>query len=217
MNCRKNVIWTSVLVSGLLLTSLSACSNDEPATTTGTPAPGNASSSTDVAPIAGSSNNSPSPSASSASTTTTASAAPASGTKPVAPAANPATKPLVAGDVKPDVPLPPKDVEVKAPVTLKPTLAQGGLSESQMGTMKGLLKEAKEAADAGKMDDAKNKFNEFVGGSWEEAAKELKTKSASKYESIDKAIKAVDAAIADKAKFSKAVGDLTAVIEKAKQ
>jgi hypothetical protein len=216
MNRRKNVIWTSLLVSGLLLTSLSACSNDEPATTTGTPAPGNASSSTDVAPIAGASNNSPSPSASSASTTT-ASAAPASGTKPVAPAANPATKPLVAGDVKPDVPLPPKDVEVKAPVTLKPTLAQGGLSESQMGTMKGLLKEAKEAADAGKMDDAKNKFNEFVGGSWEEAAKELKTKSASKYESIDKAIKAVDAAIADKAKFSKAVGDLTAVIEKAKQ
>jgi soluble cytochrome b562 len=213
----KNVIWANVLVSGLLLVTLSACNSDEPAVTS-TPAPSVAAA-PDAAPIVADASPSPGTSPGAASPTkdspekgkpkdTTVAAAP----KPLA-----ATKPLVAGDIKPDKPLPVEDVKVK-PVaeTPKPELIQGGLSKSQMDAMKVMLDDTKKALDTGKMEDAKAKFGEFAGGPWEEAAKELKTKAATKHDEIDKAIKSVDAAGVDKAKFSKGLAEVIAALDKAK-
>jgi hypothetical protein len=218
MERRKNVIWANLLVGGLLLATLSACNNDEPAAT-GTPAP-TVAAAPDAAPIAGAS---PSP-----STTASPGSSPAdtkdkekdkskdnaSAPKPLA-----ATKPLEKGEIKEDKPLPPKDIEPKAvPDKPKPALIQGGLSESQMKTMKSALEEAKKEADAGKIDDAMNKYNEFAGGTWPEAEKELKTKAADKHGAIEAAIKIADEAgkAKDKAKLSKALTDLLAAVEKAK-
>lgn len=215
MERRKNVIWANVLVGGLLLATLSACNSDEPAAT-GTPAP-TVAAAPDAAPISGAT---PAP-----STTASPGSSPAdtknkdkpkdnstaSAPKPLAP-----TKPLVAGEIKPDKPLPEKDIEPKAVQTPKPELAQGGLSKSQMDTMKSILDDTKKSLDAGKMEDAKNKFGEFAGGPWEEAAKELKTKAATKHDEIDKAIKAVDAAGVDKEKFSKGLAEVIAALDKAK-
>jgi hypothetical protein len=223
MNCRKNVMWASFLVGGLLLAG--GCSNDEPAASTGTPAPSNASSA-DAAPIAGASV-APSPSADAkdlksadkdkskadgdkSKTNSDKSTAP----KPIAP-----SKPLAAGEVKPDKPLPAEDVKVKPePEKTKPALVQGGLSESQINTMKTQLEDAKKDLAAGKVEDAKSKFNEFAGdgGSWSIASKELKPKSAEKNSAIEAAIKAVDASGNDKDKLSKALNDLTTAIDKAK-
>jgi hypothetical protein len=218
MNRRKNIIWANVVIGGLILSTLGACSNDEPAATTGTPAPSNASS-TDAAPIAGASvapstsaSSAPDSKASTPAESKAASTSAASAIKPLA-----ATKPLVAGTIAPDKPLPAEDVKAK-PVaeTPKPALVQGGLSESQIKTMKTMLDDAKKAVDAGKMDDAKAKFDEFAGGPWTDAAKELKTKSAPKHDDVDKAIKAVDAAGADKAKFAKALAEVSTAIDKSK-
>jgi hypothetical protein len=210
MNRRKNVILANLLVGGLLLGTLSACNNDEPAAT-GTPAPSTAAA-PDAAPIAGASA-SASPSGSAAPS---ASAAPKTGdAAPIKP--KEPLKPLVAGTVAPDKPIPAEDIKPKvADEKPKPALVLGGLSEGQMKTMKTMLDDAKKAVDAGKMDEAKSKFDEFAGGPWTEAAKELKTKSAPKHDDIDKAIKAVDAAGADKAKFGKALADVVAAVDKAK-
>lgn len=229
MNRRKNVIWANLLVGGLLLTTISACNNDEPAASN-TPAP-SAAAAPEAAPIAGATPEaSPSPGASPAAKDkdkekekdkdkskekdkpkdTTVAAAP----KPLA-----ASKPLVAGEIKPDKPLPPKDIEAKpVPETPKPALVQGGLSEGQMKTMKTMLDDAKKAADTGSVDDAIGKFNEFFGP-WDEAAKELKTKAADKHGAIEAAIKVADEAskAKDKAKLSKAITDLLAAVEKAKK
>jgi hypothetical protein len=219
MNRRKNMIWANLLVGGLLLTTISACNNDEPAATN-TPTPSSATA-PEAAPIAGASpETSSSPGASTVAKEkekekekpkdTTVAAAP----KPLA-----ATKPLVAGEVKPDKPLPPKDIEAKPlPETPKPALVQGGLSEGQMKTMKTMLDDAKKAADTGTVDDAVSKFNEFFGP-WDEAAKELKTKAADKHSAIEAAIKIADEAskAKDKAKLSKALTDLLAAVEKAKK
>jgi hypothetical protein len=223
MNLRKNIIWANLLVGGLLLTTISACNSDEPAASN-TPISSNTAA-PEAAPIAGATPDaSPSPGASSPAKDsakdkekekdkpkdTTVAAAP----KPLA-----ATKPLVAGEVKPDKPLPPKDIEAKpVPETPKPALAQGGLSEGQMKTMKAMLDDAKKAADTGSVDDAVGKFNEFFGP-WDEAAKELKTKAADKHTAIEAAIKVADEAgkAKDKAKLSKAITDLLAAVEKAKK
>jgi hypothetical protein len=229
MNRQKNVIWANLLVGGLLLTTISACNNDEPGASS-TPTSSSATA-PEAAPIAGATPDaSPSPSASSPvkdsakekekekdkskekdkPKDTTVATAP----KPLA-----ASKPLVAGEVKPDKPLPPKDIEAKpVPETLKPALVQGGLSESQMKTMKTMLDDAKKAADTGSVDDAVGKFNEFFGP-WDEAAKELKTKAADKHGAIETAIKVADEAgkAKDKAKLSKAIADLLVAVEKAKK
>jgi hypothetical protein len=225
MNRRKNVIWANLLVGGLLLTTISACNNDEPAASN-TPTPSIAAA-PEAAPIAGATPDaSPSSGASSPAKDkekekekskekdkpkdTTVATAP----KPLA-----ASKPLVAGEVKPDKPLPPKDIEAKpVPETPKPALVQGGLSESQMKTMKTMLDDAKKAADTGSVEDAVGKFNEFFGP-WDEAAKELKTKAADKHSAIEAAIKVADEAgkAKDKAKLSKAITDLLAAVEKAKK
>jgi hypothetical protein len=223
MNLRKNIIWANLLVGGLLLTTISACNSDEPAASN-TPI-SSSTAAPEAAPIAGATPDaSPSPGASSPAKDsakdkekekdkpkdTTVAAAP----KPLA-----ATKPLVAGEVKPDKPLPPKDIEAKpVPETPKPALAQGGLSEGQMKTMKAMLDDAKKAADTGSVDDAVGKFNEFFGP-WDEAAKELKTKAADKHTAIEAAIKVADEAgkAKDKAKLSKAITDLLAAVEKAKK
>ena len=214
MERRKNVIWANLLVGGLLLATLSACNNDEPAAT-GTPAPTIAAA-PDAAPIAGTT---PSP-----STTASPGSSPAADTKEkdkpkdnaTAPKPLPPTKPLAAGEIKPDKPLPEKDIEVKVPDKPKPELVQGGLSKSQMDAMKVMLDDTKKSLDAGKMEDAKSKFGEFAGGPWEDAAKELKTKAATKYDEIDKAIKTVDAAGVDKEKFSKGLTEVIAALDKAK-
>ncbi len=213
MERRKNVIWVNVLVSGLLLASLSACNSDEPAAT-GTPAP-TVAAAPDAAPIAGTA---PSP-------TTSAETSPAetkdkkADTIATAPKPLAATKPLEKGEIKPDKPLPVEDVKVK-PVPEKPkaALVQGGLSESQLKSMKTALDDAKKETDAGKIDEAITKYNEFAGGTWPEAEKELKTKSADKHSAIEAAIKTADEAskAKDKAKFSKALTDLLAAVEKAK-
>ncbi len=223
MNLRKNIIWANLLVGGLLLTTISACNSDEPAASN-TPI-SSSTAAPEAAPIAGATPDaSPSPGASSPAKDsakdkekekdkpkdTTVAAAP----KPLA-----ATKPLVAGEIKPDKPLPPKDIEAKpVPETPKPALAQGGLSEGQMKTMKAMLDDAKKAADTGSVDDAVGKFNEFFGP-WDEAAKELKTKAADKHTAIEAAIKVADEAgkAKDKAKLSKAITDLLAAVEKAKK
>jgi hypothetical protein len=226
MNHRKNVIWVNLLVvGGLLLTTISACNNDEPAASN-TPISSGATA-PEAAPIAGATPDaSPSPSASSPTKDsakdkekekakdkpkdTTVAAAP----KPLA-----ATKALVAGEIKPDKPLPPKDIEAKpVPETPKTELAQGGLSPGQMKTMKAMLDDAKKAADTGSVEDAVVKFNEFFGP-WDEAAKELKTKAADKHGAIEAAIKVADEAgkAKDKAKLSKAITDLSAAVEKAKK
>jgi hypothetical protein len=229
MNRQKNVIWANLLVGGLLLTTISACNNDEPAASS-TPTSSSVAA-PEAAPIAGATPDaSPSPSASSPvkdnakdkekekekskekdkPKDTTVATAP----KPLA-----ASKPLVAGEVKPDKPLPPKDIEAKpVPETPKPALVQGGLSESQMKTMKTMLDDAKKAADTGSVDDAVSKFNEFFGP-WDEAAKELKTKAADKHGAIEAAIKVADEAgkAKDKAKLSKAITDLLTAVEKAKK
>ncbi len=231
MNRQKNVIWANLLLMGLLLTAISACNSDEPAASS---APTISSATVpDAAPIIGATPDaSPSPSASSLakekdkeketpkekekdkgkdkSNAPTVATAP----QPLA-----ASKPLVAGEVKPDKPLPPKDIEAKPiPETPKPALVQGGLSESQMKTMKTMLDDARKAADTGSVDDAVIKFNEFFGP-WDEAAKELKTKAADKHGAIEAAIKVADEAskAKDKAKLSKAITDLLAAVEKAKK
>jgi hypothetical protein len=223
MNRQKNVIWANLLVGGLLLITISACNNDEPAASS-TPTSSSAAA-PEAAPIAGATPDaSPSPSASSPAKDsakekekskekdkpkdTTVATAP----KPLA-----ASKPLVAGEVKPDKPLPPKDIEAK-PVPETPKPVQGGLSESQMKTMKTMLDDAKKAADTGSVDDAVSKFNEFFGP-WDEAAKELKTKAADKHGAIETAIKVADEAgkAKDKAKLSKAITDLLLAVEKAKK
>jgi hypothetical protein len=225
MNRQKNVIWANLLVSGLLLTTISACNNDEPAASS-TPASSGAAA-PEAAPIAGAAPDaSPSPSASSPvkdsakdkekdkSKEKDKPQDTATAPKPLA-----ASKPLVPGEIKPDKPLPPKDVEAKpVPETPKPALAQGGLSESQMKTMKTMLDDAKKAADTGSVDDAISKFNEFFGP-WDEAAKELKTKAADKHGAIEAAIKVADEAgkAKDKAKLSKAITDLLTAVEKAKK
>ncbi len=213
MERRKNVIWANVLVGGLLLATLSACNNDEPAAT-GTPAP--VAAAPDAAPIAGAT---PAPSTSAGSSPADTkekdkpkdSGSTASAPKPLA-----ATKPLVAGEIKPDKPLPEKDIEAKAPEKPKPV--QGGLSESNVKAMKTMLDDAKKDADAGKLDEAIGKYNEFPDGPWKEAAGELKTKAADKHTAIEAAIKAADEAAKskDKAKFTKALTDLLAAVEKAK-
>jgi hypothetical protein len=215
MERRKNVIWANVLVGGLLLATLSACNNDEPAAT-GTPAP-TVAAAPDAAPIAGATpatTTTPSPGSSPADSKNKDKPkdnSPVSAPKPLA-----ATKPLEKGEVKEDKPLPPKDIEAKAPEKPKP--AQGGLSESQLKSMKTSLDDAKKEADAGKIDDAMTKYNEFAGGTWPEAEKELKTKSADKHGAIEAAIKIADEAgkAKDKAKLSKALADLLAAVEKAK-
>jgi hypothetical protein len=227
MNHRKNVIWVNLLAGGLLLTTISACNNDEPAASN-TPISSSATA-PEAAPIAGATPDA-SPSASSPTKDsakdkekekekekekdkpkdTTVAAAP----KPLA-----ATKALVAGEIKPDKPLPPKDIEAKpVPETPKTELAQGGLSPGQMKTMKAMLDDAKKAADTGSIEDAVVKFNEFFGP-WDEAAKELKTKAADKHGAIEAAIKVADEAgkAKDKAKLSKAITDLSAAVEKAKK
>ncbi len=211
MNCRKNVIWANVVIGGLLLATLGACSNDEPAATTGTPAPSNASS-TDAAPITGSStSSSPSTSAS-----TAASAAPAASTGAVsAPKPLAASKPLASGTIAPDKPLPAEDVKVKPAPEKSPKIVAGGLTESQMGTMKERLKAAKELAASGKIPEAKAAYIEFAG-EWDNAKAELKTKAAAKHDAIEAAVKAVDAAGDDKTKLPKAISDLATAVDKAK-
>ena len=223
MNRQKNVIWANLLVSGLLLTTISACNNDEPAVGN-IPTP-SAAAAPDAAPIAGATpETSPSTSASAKDQDkdkdkskekdkpkdTTVATPP----KPLA-----ASKPLVPGEVKPDKPLPEKDIVAKqVPETPKLALVQGGLSENQMKTMKTMLDDAKKAADTGSIDDAVSKYNEFFGP-WDEASKELKTKAADKHGAIETAIKAADEAskAKDKAKLSKAITDLLAAVEKAKK
>jgi hypothetical protein len=225
MNRRKNLIWANVLVGGLFLAALGGCSNDEPAATTGTPAPSNASS-TDAAPIAGSSTAS-SPAASPDAKDSKDKDKDKKGDgdksktdtdKPAAPKPNAPTKPLVAGEVKPDKPLPAEDVKAKPEPEKPKALVQGGLSESQINTMKAQLDDAKKDLAAGKVEDAKNKFNEFAGdgGPWSIASKDLKPKSAEKNSAIEAAIKAVDAAGNDKEKLTKALNDLSTAIDKAK-
>jgi hypothetical protein len=220
MERRKNVIWTNVLVGGLLLATLSACNNDEPSATTGTPAP-TVAAAPDAAPIAGTT---PSP-----STSASPGAAPTAtkekdkpkdnSTTAAAPKPLAATKPLEKGEVKEDKPLPAEDVKAKPLPEIKPALVQGGLSESQLKAMKTALDDAKKEADAGKIDDAITKYNEFAGGTWPEAEKELKTKAADKHGAIEAAIKVADEAgkTKDKAKLSKALTDLLAAVEKAKK
>ncbi len=219
MNRRKNVIWANLLVGGLLLTTISACNNDEPSASN-TPASSGAAV-PEAAPIAGATPEaSPSPGASSpAKDIAKEKDKPKDTTVAVAPKPLAASKPLVAGEIKPDKPLPPKDIEAKpVPETPKPALVQGGLSEGQMKTMKTMLDDAKKAADTGTIDDAVSKFNEFFGP-WDEAAKELKTKAADKHSAIEAAIKVADEAgkAKDKAKLSKAITDLLAAVEKAKK
>jgi hypothetical protein len=217
MERRKNVIWANVLVGGLLLVTLSACNNDEPAAT-GTPAP-TVAAAPDAAPIAGATpaaSTTPSPGASPEDPKSKEKDKPKDNSTASAPKPLAATKPLVAGEIKPDKPLPEKDIEVKA--SEKPKPAQGGLSESQLKSMKTALDDAKKEADAGKIDDAMAKYNEFAGGTWPEAEKELKTKAADKHGAIEAAIKIADEAgkTKDKAKLSKALTDLLAAVEKAK-
>jgi hypothetical protein len=219
MNRRKNVIWANLLVGGLLLTTISACNNDEPSASN-TPASSGAAV-PEATPIAGATPEaSPSPGASSpAKDIAKEKDKPKDTTVAVAPKPLAASKPLVAGEIKPDKPLPPKDIEAKpVPETPKPALVQGGLSEGQMKTMKTMLDDAKKAADTGTIDDAVSKFNEFFGP-WDEAAKELKTKAADKHSAIEAAIKVADEAgkAKDKVKLSKAITDLLAAVEKAKK
>jgi hypothetical protein len=215
MERRKNVIWANVLVGGLLLATLSACNNDEPSATTGTPAP-TVAAAPDAAPIAGTT---PSPTTSASPTETKGKDdKPKDNSTATAPKPLPPTKPLAKGEVKEDKPLPPEDVKAKPVPETKPALVQGGLSESQMKAMKTMLDDAKKDADAGKLDEAIGKYNEFPDGPWKEAASELKTKSADKHTAIEAAIKTADEAskAKDKAKFSKALTDLLAAVEKAK-
>jgi hypothetical protein len=215
MNRQKNVIWAHVVIGGLLLATLGACSNDEPAATTGTPAPSNASS-TDAAPIAGSSNSSaPSTSASTAPAASSASAPAASTGAVSAPKPLAASKPLASGTIAPDKPIPAEDVKAKPAPEKSVKVVAGGLTESQYGTMKERLKAAKELADGGKIPEAKAAFVEFAG-EWDTAKAELKTKAAAKHDVIEAAVKAVDAAGDDKTKLPKAISDLASAIDKAK-
>lgn len=238
MNFQKNVIWTNLLIGGLLLITLGACSNDEPAASN-IPA---VSVAPEAAPIAGttSSTASPSPTASIVaaapekennkvadkskdkapenSKDNSKDKAPDSTVVALAPKPLTASKALVAGEVKPDKPLPVEDVKAKpVPETPKAALVQGGLSEGQMKTMKTMLEDAKKAADSGTMEDASKKFDEFFGP-WDDAAKELKTKAAGKHDAVAAAVKIADEAgkSKDKAKFSKALADLSMAIDKAK-
>jgi hypothetical protein len=222
MNRRKNVIWANFLVGGLLLATLGACNSDEPAAT-GTPAP-TVAAAPDAAPIAGTTP-SPSTSASPGASPTEIKNKDKDKEKPKdnstasAPKPLPPSKPLEKGEIKEDKPLPPKDIEPKAVADKpKPALIQGGLSESQMKAMKTMLDDAKKDAESGKLDEAIGKYNEFPDGPWKEAAGELKTKAADKHSAIEAAIKIADEAskAKDKAKFSKALTDLLAAVEKAK-
>jgi hypothetical protein len=224
MNLQKNVLWTNLLISGLLLITLGACSNDEPAVSN-IPA---VSAASEAAPIPGDTSATTSPTASIVAAAPekekdkapdkSKDKAPDSTVVALAPKPLTASKPLVAGEVKPDKPLPVEDVKAK-PVaeTPKPALVQGGLSEGQMKTMKTMLEDAKKAADSGTMEDAGKKFDEFFGP-WDDAAKELKTKASGKHDAVAAAVKAADEAgkSKDKAKFSKALADLSIAIDKAK-
>jgi hypothetical protein len=117
----------------------------------------------------------------------TSSAAPS----PKEPIAISELKPLEGGIVLPDKPLPAEDIK-PLPSEDKPLLEGKCLSEFQIGTMKTILQDVKKAAIQGKLDEATDKFNEFAGGPWEEASKELKINSPTKYNDIEAKIGKID-------------------------
>jgi hypothetical protein len=130
----------------------------------------------------------------------------------------PTTKPLRSAEIKPDKPLPAEDLPPKLiPETPTPRVP-GGLSESQIKAMKIMLEDAKQDAEAGRLDEAIGKYYEFPDGPWKSAADQLKTEATDKYLAIEAAIKVADEAskAKDKAKFTKALTDLLAAVEKAK-
>jgi hypothetical protein len=190
MKRRKNVNWVNVLGGGLMLAALTTYINDEPAVAKDYLVP-------------------------------TANPTAAKKNKPKNSHSSPATarKPLKKGEVREDKPLPAEDITAKPhPGASKPSVVKGGLSESQIKAMKAMLEDAKKDADAERLDEAIGKYNEFAAGPWEEIEKELKTRAADKHSAIEAAIKIADEAskAKDKAKFTKALTDLLAAVEKAK-
>jgi hypothetical protein len=130
----------------------------------------------------------------------------------------PISKPLSSGEIKLDLPLPAEDVMAKpVPKSPEPSF-QGRLSGSQIKAMKNILEDAKKDADAGKLDEAIGKYNEFPDGPWKDAADQLKTEATDKYLAIEAAIKVADeAAISkDTAKFSQALTRLIAAVKQAR-
>jgi hypothetical protein len=224
MNGLQKSTWVKVVASGLLIATLSSCNSDEPAANVGTPAPGNMGNSSDTAPIASSLNTSSTAPSTSSSTAPSTEASKTSTTKETTnKEENPTPKKsisdsqLVKPSIAPDVPLPSADVVAK-PAPAKVVAEQGGLSKSQIDTMKTTLDEAKKLADGGKLKEAVEKYNEFAGGSWDEATKDPKAKGNSKFDTIATAVKAADEAAkgTDAAKLAKAIADVSAAVAKAK-
>jgi hypothetical protein len=218
MNGWQKSTWMKAVVVGILAVTVSSCTGDEPAANVGTPAPGNAGAGADVAPIANSASNSssspgsstaPSTEASKASTTTKDTETTTKKSKP--------DSELIKPSIAPDVPLPSADIVAK-PAPAKVVAEQGGLSKSQVDTMTITLAEAKKLADGGKTKEAIDKYNEFAGGSWDEAAKDPKAKGSAKFDAIATAVKAADEAIkgTDAPKIAKAIADVSAAVAKAK-
>jgi hypothetical protein len=106
------------------------------------------------------------------------------------------SKPLESGEVKPDIPLPADDVKAKPDIPLP----HRHLSQSQVKAMNTMLQEAKRRAIAGNLSDGIGAFDEFAGGLWEEAAKELKIGSPKKYNDINARINKIDDIIRKKSK-----------------
>jgi hypothetical protein len=100
-----------------------------------------------------------------------------------------ASEPLKPGEVKPDKPLPAEDVKPKP--TTRP-VGNGCLSKSQILTMRDILQEARKTAIRGKLKEALDKFDEFAGGLWDEAAHGLKIKSPKLHGDINARIKKID-------------------------
>jgi hypothetical protein len=227
MNGWQKSTWAKVIASGLLIATLNSCNGDEPAANVGTPASGNMGNSSDTAPIASSINTNSTAPSSESSTAPSTEASKASTTKEAAKETTPKEETtakksipdskLVKPSIAPDVPLPPADIVAK-PAPAKSVAEQGGLSKSQIDTMKTTLDEAKKLADGGKLKEAVEKYNEFAGGSWDEAVKDPKAKGNAKFEAIATAVKVADEAAkgTDVTKLAKAIADVSAAVAKAK-
>jgi hypothetical protein len=225
MNGWQKSSWAKVIASGLFIATLTSCNSDEPAANVGTPAPGNVGNAADTAPIAsGINTSSTAPSSSPGSSTAPSTEASKSSTTKETTTKEQASTPkksvddskLIKPSIAADKPLPEADVTAKpAPVKVE---EQGGLSKSQIDTMKTTLEEAKKLADGGKLKEAVDKYNEFAGGSWETASQDPKAKGNSKIDAIATAVKAADEAAkgTDATKLAKAIADVSAAVAKAK-
>jgi hypothetical protein len=97
---------------------------------------------------------------------------------------------LKPGEISPDKPLPAEDVPAR-PINETEPVDGGCLSRSQVRTMKTMLQNARNLATRGKLEDAMNSYNEFVGP-WDEVAQNLKRKSPKTHADINARINKID-------------------------